>query len=132
MRTPVSPFEGEVEMRATLGALAALLLLFAAVQYDDADGPFWAAVYGAAALWTAVGAFRPSWLGRRAVQLLLGASLVAVVGGIVAYWPRAEAWWRLDVWWHDETAREGMGFMIVGACLALVAVAARRRGVARG
>jgi hypothetical protein len=132
MRTPVSPFEGEVDMRTSLGALAALLLLFAAVQYDDADGPFWATVYGAAALWAAIGALRPRWLERRAVQVLLAASLLAVLGGIVAYWPQAEAWWRLDVWWHDEAAREGIGFMIVGACLVLVAAAARRGGLARG
>lgn len=132
MRTPLSPFEGEVDMRTTLGALAALLALFAAVQYDDVDGPFWAAVYGAGALWAAIGAFRPTWLRRRAVQGLLAASLLAVVGGIVAYWPQAEAWWRLDVWWHDESAREGMGFMIVGACLTLVAAMARRGGIARG
>jgi len=114
-------------MRVTTGTLAVVLALFAVFQYDDPDGPVWAAIYGIAAVWCAVAALRPGWLAVGWVIALLGLSLVAAVAGVVVFWPDTAAWWRVDVWWHEETVREGMGFMIVLAALGIAFVTALRR-----
>ena len=59
----------------------------------------------------------------QAARALLVVSLVAAVGLTIFYWPPAEHWWDIDVWWESEESREGMGMMIVTAALALTAAA---------
>lgn len=114
------------------GALAALLLLFAAVQWNDPDGPLWMAIYGVGAFWTALAAFRPRQLAARPARALLVLTVAAAVAGLAFYWPRTPDWWRIAVWWETETAREGMGMMILLAALAPpLALALRRAPEAR-
>jgi hypothetical protein len=115
-------------MRIASGVLAVLLLLFALVQYNDPDGPLWAAFYGVAAFWPGLAAWRPQALRHRFVRLAMMATVVAAVAGTIFYWPTEAEWWRISVWWHAETAREGMGFMIiVGSLLVATATGAGRR-----
>lgn len=118
-------------MRIVNGVLAVLLVLFAVAQYNDPDGPFWVAVYGAGALWCAVAALRPAAGRHGGVRAVFGATCIAALAGVVWFWPRTPEWWRQDVWWETETAREGMGMMIIVVCLALAGLSlmrARRAG----
>jgi hypothetical protein len=46
---------------------------------------------------------------------------------MVFYWPAVPGFWRKDVWWVEETAREGMGVMIGFAVLVVVLAAAMAR-----
>ncbi|MEM7670533.1 MAG: transmembrane 220 family protein [Pseudomonadota bacterium] len=115
-------------MRILTGVLALLMALFAAVQYNDPDGPFWVAVYGVVALWCAIATVKPGLFSRATIRILFACYGAAAVAGLVFYWPKTADWWRIDVWWHTETAREGMGMMIIIACLIAVAIVARRDG----
>lgn len=118
-------------MRIANGIICGLMLLFAAVQVNDPDGPLWMAIYGAAGFWCGVAAWRPAALGRPMVGGLLALSLFAALAGVVVYWPASGEWWLREVWWDDEGAREGMGMMIVLLALTLAGAAAllrRRRG----
>lgn len=117
-------------MRIVNGVLGLLLLLFAAVQVNDPDGPFWIAAYGVGALWTLLAALAPAALARLPAILLLAATLVIALAGVARFWPTAPGWWRTEVWWATETAREGMGMMIVAAALLapLATALAARRG----
>ncbi len=54
---------------------------------------------------------------------------VAAMAGTVYFWPRMPGFWRHEIWWEEETAREGMGMMIVVMFL-LTAWVARSRGFA--
>jgi hypothetical protein len=33
------------------------------------------------------------------------------VAAVVFYWPQVPGFWHKEVWWNEETAREGMGVM---------------------
>ena len=100
-------------MRIANGILCVLMLLFVAVQYNDPDGPWWMLIYGVAAFWAGLAAFRPAALTARAAMPLWAASLALAVIGVLYYWPPVAEWWRESVWWEVEEAREGMGLMIV-------------------
>lgn len=117
-------------MRVLCGVLAALMLLFAAVQYNDPDGLFWAGVYGTGALWCGFAAFSPATLAWTPARVALAATVALGALGVVAFWPDAERWWSIDVWWPEvtgETSREGLGMMVLFvALLAAAAVALRR------
>jgi hypothetical protein len=118
-------------MRVLCGILALVLALFAAVQWNDPDVLFWAAAYGAGAVWCGVAAWRPTLLRSGPARGLLAISLALGVWGVVAFWPPAERWWAIEVWWPEqsgETSREGMGMMVLfAALLAAAAVGLRRR-----
>lgn len=120
-------------LRVACALLAGLMALFAAAQANDPDGALWGAVYGATALWCALAAARPGALRRGPVFALLILSLLAALAGAAAFWPDTPGWWRREVWWETETAREGMGLMVVAlTLLAPVAVARRPRGAGAG
>jgi hypothetical protein len=117
-------------MRMLCGFLALLLSVFALVQYDDPDALFWGAIYGAGAVWCALAAFRPALLRTGAARALLALSLGLALVGVVVFFPDAERWWSVEVWWPErsgETAREGMGMMIAAAAVALAALNGLRR-----
>lgn len=117
-------------MRIVYGVLALVLLLFAGVQYNDPDYFLWIPVYLVPALWAGLAALRPLLLGRPTAVAGLSLCLAAALAGTALLWPTDAQWWRQDVWWQSETAREGMGMMIVATTLlALTATALlRRRG----
>ena len=117
-------------MRVLCGVLAGLLALFAAVQWNDPDAVFWAAVYGAGALWCGIAAFLPRTLGRGPARVLLLLTLGGAVLGVVAFWPAPERWWSIDVWWPErsgEPVREGMGMMLVAAAMTIAALVGLRK-----
>ncbi|MCG6902805.1 MAG: transmembrane 220 family protein [Rhodobacter sp.] len=90
-----------------------LLILFTLVQYNDPDALLWGAIYGIGALWCGIAGFRPSRLAGGWPRTLLTVCLVLGAFGVIWYWPRTPGFWRQEVWWVTETAREGMGMFIV-------------------
>jgi hypothetical protein len=117
-------------MRILCGVLAAALILFAAVQVNDPDPLFWGAIYAAAAIWCGLAALRPALLRTGVARALLVLSLGATAWGLVAFFPDAERWWSIDIWWPEasgETSREGMGMMVVAAAMAAAALVGLRR-----
>jgi hypothetical protein len=103
-----------------MAVLFACLILFAAAQYNDPDPQIWVPMYSAGAIWTGLAAFAPRLLRGRAATLLLLISVILTFSAVVYFWPASPNWWRQEVWWRDEEAREGMGAMILAACIALV------------
>ena len=118
-------------MRYLLLALCALMVLFAVVQYNDPDGLWWGAIYMIPAIFAAVAALWPATLGSGAGRISIMAAIAGAIVGMVHYWPQTTEFWRVDVWWHTETAREGMGMMIVLVVLAISYFAARARSPIR-
>lgn len=116
-------------MRILFWALAALMALFAIAQYNDPDGPLWAAIYAVPAIFAAVAAAKPDLLSGAGLALL-GFSSLGAIAGVVYYWPSEPDFWRQEIWWNSETAREGMGMMTVLVVLLAVlgSVLAKRRG----
>ena len=102
------------------------MVLFAVVQYNDPDGLFWGVIYGIAALWCGIAAFRPSLISGNIRKLLL-CSLAFAALGIAWFWPRTPEFWRQEVWWITETAREGMGMMVVLIALTIAWLTTRAR-----
>ena len=106
-------------MRVVSAVFCVLMIVFAAVQYNDPDALYWGLIYGLAAIWCALAAYRPEVFSSPVWRGLLLVTMILSVGGVYWYWPQTPGWWRQEVWWNTETAREGMGVMI--ALLALIA-----------
>jgi hypothetical protein len=113
-------------MRYLNGVLFVIMILFVIVQYNDPDYAYWMVIYGLAAFWAGVAALRPTVLRRRFYATGLVVTTMAAIAGMVYHWPGAPGWWRKEVWWTDESAREGMGMMIVVVVLLAVLVTAWR------
>lgn len=107
----------EKPMRLLNIVLFALMFLFAAVQYNDPDGPMWMVIYAIPALWSAIAVFKRPWLVNRLGHALLLFCIFAAIAGTVYYWPTTPGWWQQEIWWNVETAREGIGMMIVSFVL---------------
>jgi len=114
-------------LRIVDGVFAILLLLFAAVQYNDPDALWWGVIYGLAGLWCALVAIRPGVLGLNGLRSIYLICLGAAGAATIFYWPSTPRWWAQDVWWETETAREGMGMMIVLIALLVAGLPALRR-----
>lgn len=97
--------------------LCVLMLVFAGVQLNDPDGPIWMLIYLIPAVWAAIAAFRGSWLSIKLVRALLFLCIVCAIAATLYFWPKTAGWWKTEVWWEVETAREGMGMMIVSIVL---------------
>ncbi len=104
--------------------LCVLLIAFAAVQYNDPDFYFWVPVYLLPAALAGLAAYRPQRLHNPPFSAVLLVCIVASIVGTLWFWPTEEGFWRREVWWESETAREGMGFMIVTVALLVVAFSA--------
>lgn len=113
-------------MRIVAAVFCLLMFLFAAVQYNDPDAVFWGVIYGIAAIWCGLAAARPALLAGVGRTVLL-ACLAGAVCGVVWFWPKTPGFWRQDVWWETETAREGMGMMITLLALVVAWFASQRR-----
>jgi len=118
---------GPLAMRYFLTLLGFLMVAFLAVQYNDPDGPLWAVIYMIPAAWAFLAAFRMPLVRTRAGKPLLWASAVAGLAGVIYYWPTVPEFWRKDVWWVEETAREGMGMMVAFVVLLVVLFSAHRK-----
>tara|TARA_R110002073_G_scaffold127013_1_gene272183 strand:- start:876 stop:1232 length:357 start_codon:yes stop_codon:yes gene_type:complete len=113
-------------MRIVSALLFVLLIVFAAVQYNDPDGIYWAVIYAVPALFCGLRAVKPDTLGSVwGFWMLTGALLLSVVGTIW-FWPQTPGFWRQDVWWVTEEAREGMGMMIAFVALLIVWLGTKR------
>jgi Transmembrane family 220, helix len=110
--------------------LGLVMAAFVAVQYNDPDGPLWVFYYAVPAAWAFLVALRPQALRAPAATGLLWASVAVWFGLMVFYWPQMPDFWRKDVWWVEETAREGMGMMIAWVVVVIAAFTARRRSAA--
>lgn len=107
-------------MRILNGILAAFLIVFVLVQINDPDGPVWMVIYGIGAVWCAIAALRPAIYTASAAAGLFALCLITAIGGMIYYWPDVSNWWDINVWWPEvtgETSREGMGMMVLVACL---------------
>lgn len=113
-------------MRYLMLFLSCLMILFIVVQYNDPDGLLWMVIYAVPALWTGLAGIRPTLLLRNAPRKLLLISIAGALAGIVYYWPKTTRWWSIDVWYETETAREGMGMMVIFIVLMIVWLFTRR------
>ena len=97
-----------------------LMLLFIGVQFNDPDGAVWMLIYAVPAVWAAIAAFRHSLLGNKITHFTLLTCIFLAITGMIYFWPKTPGWWRQEIWWEVETAREGMGLMIVAVVLSAV------------
>lgn len=111
-------------MRYVNIVLGVIMVAFAAVQYNDPDVLLWIGIYSIPAAWAFAAAFRRTQLRSAPWSTLLVVSLLAGIGAVLYYWPSAPEFWRKDVWWWDEEAREGMGAMAALAVMLFVAASA--------
>ena len=65
-------------------------------------------------------AFRLDTISANIPTALLLVSVVMSAAGVVYFWPETPGFWRMEVWWETETAREGMGMTIAMLVLAIV------------
>ncbi|MEE9480284.1 MAG: transmembrane 220 family protein [Kiloniellales bacterium] len=124
------PMSAKALLQSINAFLCVLLIAFAAVQYNDPDFYFWVPVYLLPAALAGLTVYRPQRLLTPPFNAVLLACVVAGIVGTLWIWPTEEGFWHREVWWHSETAREGMGFMIVAVALLVVALSAwsTRRG----
>ena len=113
-------------MRYANIVLGVLMVLFAAVQYNDPDAPLWMVLYLVPGCWAFMAAFRAPKLTTQEGGILLALTLAMYLFAVVFFWPQAPGFWRKDVWWTDEPAREGMGLMIAFVALLVVLATALR------
>ena len=114
-------------LRVVSGVMTLVFLLSVAVQYNDPDAIVWMAIYGAAAILSALAAWKPDRPDGRA------AALVAVIATLWGAWllvgVAGRVNWGLSVMdYHmkapaSEQARESIGLGLVAAWCALLAVA---------
>jgi hypothetical protein len=118
-------------MRYVHIVLGLLMVAFAAVQYNDPDALLWIVIYLIPAAWAFAAAFRLAQVRSAAGERLLWLTLVVGAATTVYYWPTMPEFWRKDVWWVEETAREGMGVMIaLGVLVVVLATALLRKPAA--
>ena len=107
-------------MRFVYTIVSILMILFVAVQYNDPDGPFWMVLYGVPAVLAGLAALRPDMLVSMPGRGIVLAVFLCAIALTYLYWPEVPNWWRQDVWWQEETAREGMGLMIATLAVAML------------
>ena len=112
-------------MRYVFFSLMCLMVLFAAVQFNDPAGLMLIVIYSVPALWCALATFSKRILQRAAVRAMLAVCLATALAGVVRFWPLTPQFWTREVWYNVETAREGMGLMIVAGVLLAVFLATR-------
>lgn len=109
-------------MRLVNGFFAALLGLFAILQYNDPQPVLWFVIYAVPALLCGLAAWRPAVLaGSLPLQAGLGLCLVAAAIAAIVMWPYE--YWE---WWDRADIRDGMGLIIVTLSLVFAALTAWR------
>ncbi|MGB7302350.1 MAG: transmembrane 220 family protein [Burkholderiaceae bacterium] len=112
-------------MRILNMVLGLLMVVFAAVQLNDPDTFIWIVYYLIGATWALMAAFKLNWVQSAIGRILLWLSLAVAFAGVIVYFPKMDKFWERDVWWVEETAREGMGIMILFLVLLAVLIHAR-------
>ena len=93
--------------------LGLLMIAFAAVQLNDPDSYIWILYYLVGAAWALIAALKSEFIRSPMGKVLLWLSIGVALGGVIYYFPQMDRFWERDVWWNEETAREGMGVMIL-------------------
>jgi hypothetical protein len=111
-------------MRTVHVVLCGILLLFAALQYNDPDWYYWGSVYLLAAIWSCLAGLAPHLM-RSSLVARIGAplSIVSFLLGFVSLAGQVGPGWI-----HNEEARESLGYLICGVTTGLAVWDARRRG----
>ena len=104
-----------------------MLVLFTAVQYNDPDFYLWMPIYIIPALWNGYAAFKPARIQNISARSALVVCIALALAGTAYYWPTDEGFWRQEVYWQSEQAREGMGMMIAAIALLVALPATARR-----
>jgi len=110
----------ELTMRYVFLFLMCLMLLFMAVQYNDPDGLMWMGIYALPAVWCSLAALRQQAFERGVTRWALICSVLLSVAGVFWFWPLSPRFWTKDVWYNVETAREGLGMMIISGILLMI------------
>ena len=112
-------------MRAVHVVLCVILLLFAALQYNDPDWYYWGPVYLLAASWSFAGCAGAAASCTRGRSARIGAplSMLLVLAGFASLASQLGPGWI-----HNEEARESLGYLICAITTALSVWDARRRG----
>lgn len=118
-------------MRIVSGIFCIIMVAFTVVQFNDPDALLWAMIYGVIAFWCGVAALRTEVISGGWGQRLLVLSLAIAAFAVVWYFPMTPGFWRTEVWWETETAREGMGMMIAFVALAFAWLTGRSRTTLR-
>lgn len=105
--------------------LGLLMVAFAAVQMNDPDSLIWLVYYLIGAAWAFIAAFKSQWIRSPLGKTLLWLCVLAALGGVIYYFPQMDRFWERDVWWNEETAREGMGVMILLVVMAFALISSR-------
>jgi hypothetical protein len=104
--------------------LGAVLIIFATLQYNDPDPYLWGPIYGFAALWALLAAWRPALLGGR-TAVRLGAITCAILF-LIGF-----AWLAPTIgrdWIQVEEAREALGYLICAVSTGLALWTGLRQG----
>ncbi|MEO0794805.1 MAG: transmembrane 220 family protein [Verrucomicrobiota bacterium] len=107
--------------------LGLLLLLFAVVQVNDPDGWFWSLIYLIPVVGAGVAAFGTTLFKKRFLMPVFFLVLGMLMLLTIYYWPRTPEFWKQEVWWNTETAREGLGMMIATMAFAFSTFTVWRR-----
>ncbi|MGC1441712.1 MAG: transmembrane 220 family protein [Burkholderiaceae bacterium] len=107
--------------------LGLLMIAFAAVQLNDPDTLTWTIYYLIGAIWALLAAIRPQAIRTPNARRLIWLCVAAALTGVAYYFPRMDRFWEKEVWWVEETAREGMGVMTLALVLLIVAITSRPR-----
>jgi len=101
-------------MRLVHAALLAMLILFAALQYNDPDWYYWGLVYLLAAAWSLLAVLQPerfvTWTVARIGAPISIALFLVGFAFLAAYLGPG--------WIHIEEAREALGYLICAATTA--------------
>ena len=116
-------------MKILRTVLATVMALFALVQLNDPDALVWTLVYAVVALALLLAAWRPDTLRGPFGRAATAALLIGLLGLVVLRWPEQGAFWRREVWWEEETAREGLGVMIAFLAALFAVPRSRMRAV---
>ena len=110
-------------MRIVHVVLCAVLVFFAALQYNDPDWYYWGLVYLIAAAWSFAAARGPERLGSRRFVRIGGVICVVLFSaGFVSLARNIGPGWI-----HNEEAREAFGYLICAVATAIAIFDARRR-----
>ena len=111
-------------MRIVHAILCAILVLFAALQYNDPDWYYWGPLYLLAAAWSFLAACEPQHL--RSWPLARIGAPISILLFVIGF-----AWLARNLgpgWIHNEEARESLGYLICAAATTLAVWDGRRRG----
>ena len=117
-------------LKLVAGLLLLLMLAFIGVQWNDPDGLAWAVIYGLPAVLMLIVLLRPGLLTTSLGRIALACILIGLLIATIHAWPEQPAFWTREVWWEEETAREGMGLMIalLVSAVAIPSAIFHRRG----